>query len=472
MTAPAGAAAVTRPVGTGQSPVMTPRSAAPSFGETLGAARRRYAAGAITAASRPQLLAVGNLRTSAGGNPAGALNRTGPDSAGGAAGTVYAPPSPLTNPIAASYPDTSSPAASLPDTNARATTRPVSPAPPGSSATTPISPTPPAPGVTPVTPTQPLGNPLPLASFPRPKDDNGRGMHWVPTTFSDKGTVDRFVEEAKQMGVKWMVILNNDARIGDNDYLVDRLVANGMMPIMRVYTPNGEPIKGNLEALVRHYKARGVSYFQLYNEPNLNVENPDRKVNVDRYLDDWTTAAQAVVRGGGLPGFGSLAPGGNFDDLEFLKLALEKLKQRGQVGLLDQAWLGMHNYTLNHPLDYQKDSNGFLKFRFYDVIVRNALGRSLPIIGTEGGTFAGQREDSNFPAITEGTQTKMVRGAYEYMKDREPYYFAYSYWVIANEEGGGHDPAFTNHALIKKGGVASPVVQALKDLTREETAKR
>lgn len=305
--------------------------------------------------------------------------------------------------------------------------------------------------------------PMALQEFPKPEGDNGRGMHWVPTTSSTTDVVDRFVQQAKEMKIKWMVVLNEDTKVGDNDYLVKQLVTNGIMPVMRVYTPNGNAIQGDLEAMVNHYRPMGVYYYQLYNEPNLNVENPDGVPSPDGYLDKWIPAAKAVARAGGLPGFGSLAPGGNFDDMEFLGQTLDKIKQRGDVAVLDKAWLSMHNYTLNHPLDYFKDSNGFMKFRWYDSLVKQKLGRGMPIIGTEGGTHVGATDDKTFPAIDQARQVDMVTGAYRYMKNREPYNFAYSYWVIANEEGGGQDPGFTQHALFKSGG-KSPVVDALKRL--------
>ena len=313
--------------------------------------------------------------------------------------------------------------------------------------------------------------PMSLAEFPRPANDNGRGMHWVPITYTTNDVVDRYVAEAEKMGIKWMVLLNDGTRIGENDYLVDRLVEKGIMPVMRVYTPNGQPIEGDLEALVRHYRERGVQYFQLYNEPNLNVENPDGTPNVDRYVDLWTKAARAVVAGGGLPGFGALSPGGNYDDIEFLNRALDRIKAKGDVQLLDRAWLSLHNYTFNHPLDYTKDSNGYLKFRWYDAIVREKLGRSMPIIGTEGGTFVGANEDKTLPAVTPEKQVEMVVGAYDCVqRRREPYYFAYTYWLIANEAGGGHDRGFSHHALFKPDGV-SPVVDALRRTANRGTAQ-
>ncbi len=305
--------------------------------------------------------------------------------------------------------------------------------------------------------------PMALSDFPRPVGDNGRGIHWVPITSTSNAVVDRFVKEAKDMKIKWMVFLNDGTKIGDNDYLVKKLVANGIMPIMRIYTPNGQPIQGDIEALVKHYRSLGVYYYQLYNEPNLNVENPDGVPNVDKYLDKWIPAAKKVAEAGGLPGLGALSPGGNFDDIEFLKQTLDKIKQRGEVATLDKAWLSMHNYTLNHPLDYAKDSNGFLKFKWYDAIIRQKLGREMPIIGTEGGTHIGSADDKTFPPIDQAKQVDMVTGAFRYMEHREPYNFAYTYWIIANEEGGGHDTAFTNQALFKSTG-QSPVVDALKKL--------
>jgi hypothetical protein len=50
-------------------------------------------------------------------------------------------------------------------------------------------------------------------------------------------------------------------------------------------------------------------------------------------------------------------------------------------------------------------------------------------------------------------------------KQREPWNFAYTHWVIANEEGGGHDPFFRHHALFQPGKTAE-VVDRLKALTR------
>jgi hypothetical protein len=314
---------------------------------------------------------------------------------------------------------------------------------------------------TPATPSAPMA----LDAYPHPNGDNGRGMHWVPTTHQSKSAVDRFVAEAQKMGVKWVTFLNDGATLGQNDYLVSKLVGAGIEPIMRLYSATLEPIQGDVEGMVRHYVGMGVHYFQPYNEPNLSVEQPDGVPSVDRYLNTWIPAAQAIVRGGGLPGFGSLAPGGDMNDVDFLQRAMDGLRSRGQLGLLDRGWLSMHNYTHNRPIEERADTDGFFKFRAYNHILRGALGRDVPIIGTEGGTFIGEQEDTALPAVDAGTAVSMATQAYRYMRDqREPWNFAYSFWTIANEAGGGTDPRFAQQALFKPDGTTSPIVTALQAL--------
>ncbi|NJN92615.1 MAG: hypothetical protein HC875_00305 [Anaerolineales bacterium] len=294
---------------------------------------------------------------------------------------------------------------------------------------------------------------LSLADYPHPIGDNGRGIHWIPTVSQTPEVVDRFVDEAVSMGMKWVVFLNEGSNVGANDYLVKRLAEAGIEPVMRVYTPGLTPISGGLEEMVRHYSKMGVHYFQLYNEPNLMVETGGQFPSVDKYLDLWIPAAQEVIKAGGLPGFGALSPQGEMDDRDFLRQALNSLEARGQSHLLGRSWLAMHNYTGPRPLN---DPDGFMRFRQYDAIIRASLGHSLPIVGTEGGTHITEH-------VSEQKQVEMVTGAYKYMGQREPYNFAYTYWILAN----GHDAAWDAHALIRPDGPTA-LAQALKKMNSGE----
>ena len=292
-----------------------------------------------------------------------------------------------------------------------------------------------------------------IADFPHPPDDNGRGMHWIPTVGSSPEVVDKFVAELKAMHIKWVTFLNDGASTGGNDYLVQQLKANGMEPVLRVYTPGLQPISGDLGAMVRHYKELGVDYFQLYNEPNHSVENDGANPDVNRYLDLWIPAARTVAENGGLPGFGALSPGGQAADTDFLAQALDGLKARGETILLDHACLSIHNCQGDRNVN---DPAGFARFQVYANTLQDKLGRLMPMIGTEGGTF------TNSPA-DEPHRIQLVTDAYRYMAHREPYNFAYSYWVVANQAGGGHDGAWEWQALIHPDG-QSPLVDALKAL--------
>jgi hypothetical protein len=217
--------------------------------------------------------------------------------------------------------------------------------------------------------------------------------------------------------------------------------------------------------MVSHYRALGVRYFQLYNEPNNATENEGAAPDPERYVQRWSDAARLVLLNGGLPGFGALSPGGDADDLEFLDAALAALARRGQLHLLDCAWLALHNYTFNRPIDHLGDRHAYLGFRLYHEIVMHRLGRPLPMIATEGGAHVGVAFDPAYPPVDEARQLELVLDGYRYLQrpEREPYYFAASYWVIANAEGGGPEPAWEAQALFRAGHV-SPIVDRLKAL--------
>jgi hypothetical protein len=319
---------------------------------------------------------------------------------------------------------------------------------------TPVTPSPtpsitPSPTITPTETARPLNQyqlheALPLNAYPRPRNDNGWGMHWIPTVSQDRATVDRFVTELARMHIKWVVILNDGTNIGRNDYLVDRLVANGMMPIMRLYRSGILPYDGDLGPMVRHYRARGVYYFQLYNEPNIDDENHQGFANPNQYAMAWASAAREVINNGGLPGIGALSPGGSYDHYDFLDRTLYALKWNGDLGLLNRSWVSVHNYHGLRPYD---DPDGFLLFRKYDEIVRHHLHRSLPQIGTEAGSYHPDPQ----------VEKQYLIFQYTYMRDAEPYFFAHSHWLLANLEGGSADSSWEWQSLFRRGFV-HPVV--------------
>jgi hypothetical protein len=285
---------------------------------------------------------------------------------------------------------------------------------------------------------------IPYQAFPTPTGNNGWGMHWIPTVSQEAAVVDRFVTEMIRMHIRWVIFLNEGTNIGDNDYLVDRLVSVGIMPVMRLYRSALLPYDGNIAAMVTHYRARGVYYYQIYNEPNVNVENNQGFANPNQYAIAWASAARQVISAGGLPGIGAFSPGGAYNHYDFLDRTLRALQFYGDGHLLNHAWLSVHNYHGTRSFD---DPEGFLLFRKYDEIIRSHLGRSLPIIGTEAGSYSPNRD----------LETQLIAQQYRYMRDAEPYFLAISYWVLANSEGGSGDDTWEWQALFQPGFV-HPVV--------------
>ena len=374
--------------------------------------------------------------------------------------------------------------------------------------------------VTDPAPTATANLPSRLSQFPRPPNDNGWGVHWAATTLAEpKNVVDYFVAESTAMGIKWVKFLNADSPKLEHEYLVRTLVANGMMPVMRIYTPFNEPFQ-HLRELVRAARQAGVYYFELYNEPNVSGKaggwHDGEAINITRLVDLWITAGETIVQAGGYPGLPSLAPGGDYDDNEFLRAFLAELKTRGRADLVARAWLPLHNYFLNHPVDYpdddvnlksvpleaseierrrltptqvaainharlvshlartpgghtvmdkpSDDSNGFRKFEMYERIFMSRFGHEVPIISTEGGAIGGAREDPRYPSLDDGDVSAETLYAYQYMLQQAPaYYFAFTPWILANFAGGHGDPRFEAAAWYKAiNGPTLPVVAALK----------
>lgn len=360
----------------------------------------------------------------------------------------------------------------------------------------------------------------PLSRYPRPANDNSRGIHWSPTTQRlSPEVVDYFVAELLAMNIKWVKFLQDDLPTVTDPYLIERLTQNDIEPIMRVYKPFNEPYR-HLASLVADARQRGVHYFELYNEPNLAGPaggwREDEPINVERMVELWILAAQEVHAAGGRPSLPPLAGGGAVDDMVFLRQFLDGVRARGQAGLLPGSWLPVHNYFLNHPLDYpadpvnvndvllteaeiierdltpaqveainharriaklpraeggfwvgntiDADSNAFRKFEAYAHIFYDRFGYYLPVISTEGGVIVGAAEDPRYPPVREEDLARLTLAAYHAMLDDAPaYFFAHTSWLLANSAGGHEDERFEHAAWYKdREGTVLAVVEALK----------
>jgi len=271
--------------------------------------------------------------------------------------------------------------------------------------------------------------PLALASFPRPTNDNGRGLHWFPTTYQTKAVVDRFIPELKAMKIRWLVVLQgmNDWDCVANDYLIDRLNAEGIIVVMRIDRQVGKMDWQRLGWIVARYRERGVRYFQLYNEPNVLEEwgNSD-PMTPEQFIAYWIQGAEVIAANGGYPGFSPMSPQADDSDLIFFQNALEELKRLKRFDLVNLMWISVHNYGDFDGKNFSDD--GFFRYRTYDALVKKTYGGSLPMIITEGGLTVAEQV------------TNQIGSMYQFIaQQREPFLLAFAPWLIGNAVGGGHD---------------------------------
>ena len=328
-----------------------------------------------------------------------------------------------------------------------------------------------------------------VEDFPRPANDNRRGIHWSASVYHPAGsTVDFWIAELKAMGIKWVKLLDDG---GDSSLeLCKRLLAAEIMPIVRIFraTPNPGAIGSREIDTIKRLVAEGVRYFETNNEPDLSAEWKDGYVPPDWMnivVDNFIIDAESVIRLGGLPALPALSIGSKAN-------LLELVVQKGRADLFSSgAWVAVHNYTLNHPLDYpydpvnqagapvsqeeydrlgpwawdsnsrtqinewraadknpgatlDRDASCFLSFHLLDQTIVNLLGHKVPIISTEGGPVTGWRDDRRYPRVDPNTQAQwtvaindFLQGGREINGLRCPdNYFTMCHWLIANYKLG------------------------------------
>ena len=338
-----------------------------------------------------------------------------------------------------------------------------------------------------------------IEDFPRPPEDNGRGIHWSASTYHpDGGTLERWIQELVEMKIKWVKVLDDGG--GSSIKVCNRLIEEGIMPVVRLYRPEPNPghIAGREINTIRDLISLGVRYFETNNEPNIPAEwrNGYMPPNwLEVVVDNFIFDADTILSLGGLPAFPSMIVTDKENPFEIIL-------RKGRRDILESgAWLAIHNYTLNHPLDYpyddvnqsgkplepdeydalgswawdnqpmdlinrwrEKDKNPghtsrdepycFLQFEGVNSIMDETLGFRIPILGTEGGPVVGWRDDRRYPRVTPDIHRKMVEEIAEYLQGTRVIhgegapdnFFCLCHWLIANYEIGYFGPGWESQA--------------------------
>lgn len=323
-----------------------------------------------------------------------------------------------------------------------------------------------------------------LSQYPRPKGDNGWGIHWSPSTVHPTGdALSPWIDELLRMHIKWVKVLDDGD--GSSVELCRRLVRCDIMPIVRIYRPQPNPgrLSHREEEAIRRLVDVGVVYFETNNEPDVPAEwqherlPPDwMSIVADQFIHD----ADRVLALGGLPGLPALSVGSKAN-------LIELVVRKGRADIFARgAWIAVHNYTLNHPPEYpddpvhqeeapltrqeyerygewawdgqprqliniwrrqgkrpgstiEGDSDCWRCFELADLMAREALGYSVPVIGTEGGAVIGWRDDRRYPRVTPEIHKAWTVQINQFMHTRAPaYFFTTCHWLLANFRLGHH----------------------------------
>ena len=324
-----------------------------------------------------------------------------------------------------------------------------------------------------------------LKDFPRPKDDNGRGIHWSPSPYHLSGSeLDFWMDELQAMGMKWVKVMDDG---GDSSLeLCRRLVDIGIMPVVRLYLGNpGHVQTRNLEAIHRLIDV-GALYFETNNEPDLAVEWDDGIVPpnwLEIVVDNFIIDATEIIALGGYPAFPAMGVGTIVNPFQLVV-------DRGRQDLFDDgAWLAIHNYVINHPLDYPYDSVNqtgqpltleeyeanrwgwdddklvvinklrregaqpgetihddatcWLAYSLWNEQVVAAFGHSVPIMSTEGGVVVGDRQDGRYPRNDDSRHEEVTLWIQDFLLSGAPtWYFTVFHWLIANKAMGQDRPGW------------------------------
>lgn len=360
-----------------------------------------------------------------------------------------------------------------------------------------------------------------LSDYPRPLNDTGRGVHWSASP-KDWGE-DKWAfwkDVLIRTNVRWVKVLHADSSDLSALPLCKRLVDIGIMPIVRIYRnkPNPDPIGGEVIRDIKKFVDIGVYYFETNNEPDnereWRIPKPDDWLDivVRNSIEDWRT----ITKAGGIYVFPAFSFGGDPNQNVPLMLV-----EWGHGYMFERMAWAIHNYSGARPVLYpedpvtrlgqsvskeQYDQEGewqwvweisreavnenrrkqanpdasiftdptcFRAFEWLNHKIEEAVGHSIPILGTECGEniHSGFDKDLRWPYSTPQKASQMTYEQFKYVEQNAPHYFCHCVWLIAVQRIGhiatdyeAQGPWFGdwyNNKFGLKGEL--PLVQMLKD---------
>ena len=278
---------------------------------------------------------------------------------------------------------------------------------------------------------------LALRDWPRPANDNGRCIHFLPTGYYTQRDFDVQIPRMVDLQMRWVLAIYSD----ENQLSVaaQNFKKAGIVPVWR-----------RLLQSYQHYYAwdRDIKiltdaglppYFQLYNEPDNPDEWGGHTVDVNQWIDNFVTTAKDVYNAGGYVGL-------QVTDTDLLTKVLERIKAEKGERLFNRMFFVPHNYALNHPPNYVEDENAVLGFRMFVDVFQKEMGFVPPFIVGEGGWKIGDVQDNRFPKVDDALEAKYYVELFNWFRpgsklsNGEPlpdYLFAFCPWLLAANTTSG-----------------------------------
>ncbi len=336
-----------------------------------------------------------------------------------------------------------------------------------------------------------------ISTFPKPQNDTGIGIFWTGEVFHYDiylSTITQQISLLKNMDVSWIGMFATPDSMPQSIEFARTMKQNDIEPIVRIWHSQGDAslyTQSELDEISQYIQA-GVSYIDIDNEPNNSPgfgggtcqDTPPNLMGL------WTKDALAVQKKGGLPIFPELLPGATCYDMDVLNASFQWL-QSNQCQLADgstnsclnlfdathsnghPAVMGLHTYSWNN--DRNPDGspvldpgNGTTRFIWYDNVVRQYLGRSVPILSTEGGPAPsapnGDGRDNYSDVIKAEANFQLQNSA--------PYFFNTAFWLGLTypqspdgQNPFGADAWFDAQTLLEE-PTYSPTIDALRSLPK------
>jgi hypothetical protein len=299
--------------------------------------------------------------------------------------------------------------------------------------------------------------PLALSDWPRPQQDNGLCIHFIPEEYHTPEHLDHHISRLIDMRMKWALVI-----YGDENQLkmaAPKFRDAGITVVWRkMLYPGDKYFDWGRDVQV--LQSLGVPpYMQIYNEPSLETGWEDPPVPKEAFMEDLVRAARDVHNAGGYVGL-------QFVDPQWLREALQEIKLHGGDLMFGRMFFVPHPYGLNHPPSYQEDLNAVLGFLTFAQVFREEIGFVPPMIAGEGGWMYGATDDGRFAKIDDQLHRDYHVEVFNWFRtgtlsNGEPlpdYLFAFCPWLLASkmDDAAWYDSFAGDHTLTIEGVKAIP----------------